>query len=93
MAGGRLPSHEGDCHHNRGWVGALHPLAAAARSVPKLYSAVNPFDWMEMISLEGKSNFFEARVGEYQRSGVMAALHAGGPSKYNSYVFTTDEDF
>lgn len=32
----------------------------------KLFNAKNPFDWMEMISLQGKTNFFERRVGEYQ---------------------------
>ena len=31
----------------------------------KLYNATNPFEWMELISLEGKTNFFERRVGEY----------------------------
>merc|ERR1711981_1469857 len=39
---------------------------------PKLYNATNPFDWMELISLQGKTNFFEKRVGEYQKAGVMA---------------------
>merc|ERR1712176_1042515 len=38
----------------------------------KLFDAVNPFDWMELISLQGKTNFFEKRVGEYQKAGVMA---------------------
>lgn len=41
-----------------------------------LYGTKNPFDWMDMISLEGKTNFFEKRVGEYQKSGVMASLHS-----------------
>jgi ribonucleoside-diphosphate reductase beta chain len=36
----------------------------------KEYNAVNPFDFMEMISLEGKTNFFEKRVSEYQKAGV-----------------------
>ena len=36
----------------------------------KYYNAVNPFEWMEMISLQGKTNFFEKRVGEYAKSGV-----------------------
>lgn len=40
--------------------------------VPKLYNSSNPFDWMELISLQGKTNFFEKRVGEYQKAGVMA---------------------
>jgi ribonucleotide reductase beta subunit family protein with ferritin-like domain len=47
---------------------------------PKLYNTTNPFDWMELISLQGKTNFFEKRVGEYQKKGVMASLDgdAGG---------------
>ncbi len=36
----------------------------------KVYDVVNPFDFMEMISLEGKTNFFEKRVSEYQKAGV-----------------------
>jgi ribonucleoside-diphosphate reductase beta chain len=42
---------------------------------PKIYETTNPFDWMELISLEGKTNFFERRVGEYQRSGVMSGIN------------------
>ena len=30
-----------------------------------IYNSQNPFDWMEMISVQGKTNFFEKRVGEY----------------------------
>merc|ERR1711943_58032 len=37
---------------------------------PKIYNATNPFDWMELISLQGKTNFFEKRV-KYQKAGVM----------------------
>jgi len=37
---------------------------------PKLYHLPNPFEWMNMISLQGKTNFFEKRVGEYALSGV-----------------------
>merc|ERR1711862_887312 len=40
---------------------------------PKIYFSANPFDWMELISLQGKTNFFEKRVGEYQKAGVMAS--------------------
>ena len=36
----------------------------------KIYNAQNPFDFMEMISLDGKTNFFERRVSEYQKAGV-----------------------
>ena len=38
---------------------------------PKIFNTLNPFDWMELISLQGKTNFFEKRVAEYQKSGVM----------------------
>lgn len=39
---------------------------------PKLYGATNPFDFMELISLSGKTNFFEKRVGDYQKAGLMS---------------------
>jgi hypothetical protein len=47
---------------------------------------------MDMISLEGKTNFFEKRVGEYQKSGVMASLDANKES-LSSNEFTFDDDF
>jgi len=56
---------------------------------PKMYNVQNPFDWMELISLQGKTNFFEKRVGEYQKAGVMASV--GGPD--NSDAFALDADF
>ncbi|KAI9759004.1 MAG: Ribonucleotide-diphosphate reductase (RNR), small subunit [Chaenotheca gracillima] len=40
---------------------------------PKKYNVTNPFDFMESISLAGKTNFFEKRVGDYQKAGVMAS--------------------
>jgi len=43
----------------------------------KLYGAKNPFEFMEMISLQGKTNFFEKRVGEYQRPGVLESDGGG----------------
>ena len=52
---------------------------------PKLYRAANPFDFMELISLQGKTNFFEKRVAEYQKAGVMS-----GKEDYN---FNLDADF
>merc|ERR1712228_521542 len=51
----------------------------------KLFGATNPFDWMELISLQGKTNFFEKRVGEYQKAGVMAQEEDRG--------FVLDADF
>ena len=37
----------------------------------KVYGSPNPFSWMDMISIQGKTNFFEKRVGDYQKAGVM----------------------
>ena len=53
--------------------------------VGKIYNAKNPFDFMEMISLQGKTNFFEKRVSEYQKSGVMSST--------SEQQFSLDEDF
>lgn len=38
--------------------------------VPKIYNVENPFEWMDMISLTGKTNFFEKRVGDYQKANI-----------------------
>lgn len=43
-----------------------------------LYGAKNPFDFMELISLTGKANFFEKRVGDYQKAGVMQSVNPTG---------------
>jgi ribonucleoside-diphosphate reductase beta chain len=51
----------------------------------KFYHTANPFAWMEMISLQGKTNFFEKRVGDYQKAGVM--------TQKDKQVFTLEEDF
>lgn len=51
----------------------------------KVYNATNPFDFMEMISLQGKTNFFEKRVAEYQKAGVMSTAE--------SNKFSLNEDF
>ena len=42
-----------------------------------VYNVSNPFDFMEMISLEGKTNFFEKRVSEYQKAGVKSGTGTG----------------
>lgn len=54
----------------------------------KLYFTINPFDWMELISLQGKTNFFEKRVGEYAKSGVSLESKEGDQD-----LFTIDSDF
>jgi ribonucleoside-diphosphate reductase beta chain len=38
----------------------------------KIYNSPNPFDFMEMISVQGEPNFFERCVGDYQKAGVMS---------------------
>jgi len=51
----------------------------------KVFNATNPFDFMDMISIQGKTNFFEKRVAEYQKAGVMAGKE--------NQTFSLDEDF
>jgi ribonucleotide reductase beta subunit family protein with ferritin-like domain len=51
----------------------------------KKYNVSNPFDWMDMISLQGKTNFFEKRVSEYAKSGVGVDA--------SQQVISFDEDF
>lgn len=51
----------------------------------RVYNVSNPFDFMDMISIQGKTNFFEKRVAEYQKAGVMDGS--------NNQTFTTDEEF
>jgi len=62
-------------------------LLSAVR-LPKVFKAQNPFPWMELISLQGKTNFFEKRVGEYAKAGVVPALETSGER-----IFTLDADF
>jgi len=50
-----------------------------------VYNTPNPFPWMELISLQGKTNFFERRVSEYQKAGVMTTKE--------EQIFSLDEDF
>ncbi len=56
-----------------------------ALGYPKIYNSSNPFDFMEMISLQGKTNFFEKRVAEYQKAGVM--------SEKEQNKFSLEEEF
>jgi len=54
----------------------------------KIYGATNPFDFMDMISLRGKTNFFEKRVAEYQKAGVLNSTE-----KESAQKFSLNEDF
>ena len=51
----------------------------------KVYHVENPFPWMDLISLQGKTNFFEKRVGDYQKAGIM--------TDRTKQIFSLDEDF
>jgi len=51
----------------------------------KVYNVSNPFDFMDMISIQGKTNFFEKRVGDYQKAGIM--------SSKEDNTFRLDADF
>ena len=51
----------------------------------KVYNTNNPFDWMEMISVQGKTNFFEKRVGEYS--------NVANPEMESNHVFSLEDDF
>ncbi|CAH0043022.1 unnamed protein product [Clonostachys solani] len=64
----------------------------------KVYKSTNPFDFMENISLGGKTNFFEKRVGDYQKAGVMASTKKNveettSENKVESGDFSFDDDF
>ena len=56
----------------------------------RVYNSSNPFDFMDMISLQGKTNFFEKRVSEYQKAGVM---NSGSTGDADSQKITFDADF
>ncbi len=80
------PNHH--CRTHFFLVATEHPvysLPVCYNNWSQVYNVENPFDFMENISLEGKTNFFEKRVGEYQKSGVM--------SDKADHVFTLDADF
>jgi ribonucleoside-diphosphate reductase subunit M2 len=54
-------------------------------NIKPIYNSKNPFDWMEMISIQGKTNFFEKRVGEYSNKS--------NPNINNSYNFKLSDNF
>ena len=68
----------------------------------KLFGTPNPFPFMEMISMEGKTNFFERRVGEYHSFGFNSGkINSSSPSSgsknekkdWTTFEFRTDLDF
>jgi len=57
----------------------------------KIYNKAQPFTWMELISLQGKTNFFEKKVSEYSKAGVIGG--ANGKEINSSKTFSLTEDF
>ncbi|EDO42117.1 predicted protein [Nematostella vectensis] len=74
-----------NCALMRQYIEFVADRLLVALNCQKVYNVENPFDFMENISLEGKTNFFEKRVGEYQKSGVM--------SEKDSHKFSLEEEF
>ncbi|ODM91095.1 Ribonucleoside-diphosphate reductase subunit M2 [Orchesella cincta] len=74
-----------NCELMRRYIEFVADRLLSELGCPKVYNVENPFDFMEHISLEGKTNFFEKKVGEYQKAGVM--------NKKDEMVFTLDADF
>ncbi|KAG0456639.1 hypothetical protein HPP92_024427 [Vanilla planifolia] len=60
-----------------------------ALNYSKMYDTSNPFDWMELISLQRKTNFFEKREDEYQKASVMSSFNDNGAI----HEFRMDDDF
>ena len=77
-----------NCGLMRKYIEFVADRLLVALACPKYYNTENPFDFMDMISLQGKTNFFEKRVGEYQKSGVMAST-----SNEDDKLFSLDADF
>jgi ribonucleoside-diphosphate reductase subunit M2 len=74
-----------NCHLMRQYIEFVADRLLSELGCKKIYLKENPFDFMEHISLEGKTNFFEKKVGEYQKAGVM--------SKKDEMLFSLDADF
>jgi hypothetical protein len=72
----------------------LHSPAAppAPALALQVFNTANPFEWMNLISLQGKTNFFERRVSEYQKAGVMSSMDSKENQAINN-SFALDADF
>ncbi|KAJ7179230.1 ribonucleotide reductase small subunit [Mycena filopes] len=57
----------------------------------KVYNSTNPFDFMDMISLQGKTNFFEKRVSDYSKANISGS--GNNTAQTSAKAFVTDEDF
>jgi len=77
-----------NCNLMRQYIEFVADRLLGELGVDKVWNVENPFDFMEHISLEGKTNFFEKRVGEYQKAGVMSNTNGT-----DNHLFTLDADF
>lgn len=75
-----------NCNSMQRYIEFVADRLFVALGFNKVFNVQNPFDFMENISLEGKANFFEKRVAEYQRNGVMC-------EKWEQFEFTLDAEF
>ena len=64
-----------------------------AIGLPKHYNTANPFEWMELISLQNKTNFFEKRVSEYSRALGRSTDGVSSGGSGSEKVFSLEEDF
>lgn len=62
-----------------------------ALGCPKVYNSLNPFDWMELMSMPHKTNFFEKRISSYSKASISSAMNSQDPG--NTKVFSTTADF
>ncbi|KAJ7370659.1 Ribonucleoside-diphosphate reductase subunit M2 [Desmophyllum pertusum] len=85
---GALPCHllGINCHLMGKYIEFVADRLLVALGLEKHYKTENPFPFMENISLEGKANFYERRVAEYRRNGIMS-------ERQENFVFTLDADF
>lgn len=78
--------------HMMRYVEFVADALCVALDVPKIYGSENPFPWMDQISLQGKTNFFESRVTEYARAGI-DAKGTDAAAAAAAKTFSLDEDF
>ena len=64
-----------NCNQMKQYIKFVADHLVESLGYSKIYNVDNPFDFMELISMQGKTNFFERRVGEYQLSGVLASVN------------------
>jgi ribonucleoside-diphosphate reductase beta chain len=75
-----------NCQEMSLYVKYIADHMSMALGYDKLFEVQNPFTWMDIISLQGKTNFFEKRVGEYSKAGFES-------SETEKFVFSTSDDF